>query len=604
MKKRIYLSMALLASASLALASCVLCLIFYHQFSIYLQSDVKRRVQLLKDALAGSNAVHAADTAQFDRTDLAREIAQNRVFSALAEDVRVSIVGQDGSVLYDSAVDAETLENHMEREEIRAARNAGFGESRRFSNTLREETYYYAVELPSGLILRAAKTTNSFFALFGRALPAVFGVLICMIVVCYIAAGALTTCIVKPLNAVRLDGDLAAGEITAPYDEIIPFVRAIEKQRAQLAEQLASLQERSDAINAIMENMSEGAALLDHRGIILSANKSVLRIFEAEAPMEGKNILELLRDIPLLEHTRNALAGNRGETDMERAGRDYRVYFSPVTDNGAVLLFLDVTEKSKAEKLRREFSANVSHELKTPLTSISGYAELLDSGMVQERDKAAFIRKIKDESWRLITLVEDIMLLSRLDEGENRELFAPVNLAAAARESAAALAQKASELGVSVTIKANGAASSADGSADADDGAAIVSANPSMMAELFFNLIDNAIKYNKPGGSVTVDVAESGGLVAASVSDTGIGIPREAQSRVFERFYRVDKSRSKKTGGTGLGLAIVKHITAIHNAEITLDSREGEGTKVTVYFKPARTPDAGKDAASAIGNDL
>ncbi|MDR2446910.1 MAG: hypothetical protein LBD58_06415 [Treponema sp.] len=589
MKKRIYLSMALLTSASLALASCVLCLIFYHQFSIYLQSDVKRRVQLLKDALAGSNVAHAAEPAQFDRRDFAQEIAANKAFSALAEDARVSIVGPDGSVLYDSAVEAETLENHREREEIRAARNAGFGESRRFSNTLRQETYYYAVELPNGLILRAAKTTSSFFALFGRALPAVFGVLICMIIICYIAAGALTNRIVKPLNAMRLDGEIPAGDIAAPYDEITPFVRAIEKQRAQIAGQLASLQERSDAINAIMENMSEGAALLDWRGIILSANKSVLRIFEADAPMEGKNILELLRDITLLEYTRNALAGNRGETDMERAGRDYRVYFSPVTDNGAILLFLDVTEKSKAEKLRREFSANVSHELKTPLTSISGYAELLDSGMVQERDKAAFIRKIKDESWRLIALVEDIMLLSRLDEGENRELFAPVNLAAAARESAAALAQKASELGVSVTVKANGAAIGAD---------AVVNANPSMMAELFFNLIDNAIKYNKPGGSVTVEVAESGELVAASVSDTGIGISKEAQSRVFERFYRVDKSRSKKTGGTGLGLAIVKHITSAHNAEITLDSREGEGTKVTVYFKPARTPDAGKDASS------
>ncbi|MDR0375020.1 MAG: hypothetical protein LBH85_04775 [Treponema sp.] len=589
MKKRIYLSMALLASASLALASCVLCLIFYHQFSVYLQSDVKRRVLSLRDALVGLNAPGAAGVAGAARFD-ARDLASNKALSALAENARVSIVGPDGSVLYDSYVDAQTLENHMEREEIRAARNAGFGESRRFSDTLRQETYYYAVELPSGLILRAAKTTGSFFALFGRALPAVFGVLICMIVICYIVAGSLTNRIVKPLNAARLDG-----EIIAPYDELIPFVRAIEKQRAQIAEQLASLRERSEAINTIMENMSEGAALLDRRGIILSANKSVLRIFEADAPMEGKNILELLRDIALLEYTRNALAGNRGETDMERAGRDYRVYFSPVTDNGAVLLFLDVTEKLKAEKLRREFSANVSHELKTPLTSISGYAELLDSGMVQERDKAAFIRKIKEESWRLIALVEDIMLLSRLDEGENRELFAAVNLGAVARESAEALAQKALELGVSVTVRTVG-----DGAAGGAD--AIVNANPSMMAELFFNLIDNAIKYNKPGGSVTVEVAETNGLVAASVSDTGIGIPKEAQSRVFERFYRVDKSRSKKTGGTGLGLAIVKHITAAHNAEIALDSREGEGTRVTVYFK--RTPHAGEAPASATGNDF
>jgi two-component system phosphate regulon sensor histidine kinase PhoR len=286
--------------------------------------------------------------------------------------------------------------------------------------------------------------------------------------------------------------------------------------------------------------------------------------------MEGKNILELLRDIQLLEHTRNALAGVRGETDMERAGRDYRVYFSPVMDNGAVLLFLDVTEKMKAEKLRRGFSANVSHELKTPLTSIYGYAELLDGGMVLERDKAAFIRKIKDESERLIALVEDIMLLSQLDEEENRGRFTAVNIIDVVKEVVETLTQKAAESDVSIIINGR---------------ELVIEANRSMVAELFFNLIDNAIKYNKPHGAITIDVREDGGLVYASVSDTGVGIPKEAQSRIFERFYRVDKSRSKKTGGTGLGLAIVKHITAIHDAELTLDSTEGEGTKITVCFK-------------------
>jgi two-component system phosphate regulon sensor histidine kinase PhoR len=289
--------------------------------------------------------------------------------------------------------------------------------------------------------------------------------------------------------------------------------------------------------------------------------------------MEGKNILELLRDIQLLEHTRNALAGVRGETDMERAGRDYRVYFSPVMDNGAVLLFLDITEKMKAEKLRREFSANVSHELKTPLTSIYGYAELLDGGMVLERDKAAFIRKIKDETERLITLIEDIMLLSRLDEEENRGLFTAVSLDEVVRETVDTLTQKAEESSVSIIVNVRGV---------------VVEANRSMIAELFFNLIDNAIKYNKLGGTVIIEVTEEEGRAVALVSDTGIGIPKEAQSRVFERFYCVDKSHSKKRGGTGLGLAIVKHITVIHDAELTLDSAEGEGTRVTIWFKRPR----------------
>ncbi|MDR1215697.1 MAG: PAS domain-containing protein [Treponema sp.] len=556
MKKRIYLSMALLTSASLTLASGVLCLIFYHQFSAYLQSDVKRRTHLLKDILISSSA------------DEFGGLVSSRLSLAITEDMRISLINADGDVVYDNTVGVENLENHADREEVLSARNIGFGESRRFSGTLRQETYYYAVELSGGYILRAAKTTGSFFSLFGRVLPAVLGVLICAVIICYIVAGRLTNRIVKPFNTVRLDG-----EITVPYDELTPFVRALEKQHSQIAEQLVSLQERSDAINAIMENMSEGAALLDRRGTILSANKSVLRIFGVDTPMEGKNILELLRDITLLEYTRNALTGSRGETDMERADKDYRVYFSPVMDNGAVLLFLDVTEKMKAEKLRREFSANVSHELKTPLTSIYGYAELLDSGMVLDHDKAAFIHKIKDESERLIMLVEDIMLLSRLDEEESREQFTAVDLAVVIREVVEMLTQKAMASNVSVTIN------------DVTAGGVIVRANRSMMVELFFNLIDNAIKYNKSSGVVTVDMMENNGLATVSVLDMGIGIPKSAQSRVFERFYRVDKSRSKKTGGTGLGLAIVKHITTIHNAELTLDSNEGEGTKVTVCFK-------------------
>jgi two-component system phosphate regulon sensor histidine kinase PhoR len=558
------MSMVLLAITSLTLISGALCFIFYYQFSSYLQSDVKKRGYMLKAILTDSSVFN---TNQFD----INSITSNRIFSTAIEDMRVSIISQEGTVLYDNTVSATSLENHAEREEIRAARNSGFGESRRFSDTLRRETYYYAVELPNACIVRVARTIDSFLALFGRVLPAVLGALICAVIICYIAADNLTNRIVRPFNNARLDG-----EITVPYDELTPFVRAIEKQRKQIADQMRALQERADSINAVMENMSEGAALLDRRGTILSANKSVLQIFGADTPMEGKNILELLRDITLLEYTRGALAGSRGETDMERAGRDYRVYFSPVTDIGAVLLFLDTTEKMKAERLRREFSANVSHELKTPLTSISGYAEMLDSGMVQEGDKAAFIRKIRDESWRLITLVEDIMLLSRLDEGESGEAFTDVNLVASAQESVERLTQKAAELGVSITI-------SCVGNGDPDH--VTIRASRSMIAELFFNLISNAIKYNKPRGTVTVEVAQNNGLITASISDTGIGIPKEVQSRVFERFYRVDKSHSKKTGGTGLGLAIVKHIAAVHNAEITLDSSEGEGTKITVCFK-------------------
>jgi two-component system phosphate regulon sensor histidine kinase PhoR len=271
----------------------------------------------------------------------------------------------------------------------------------------------------------------------------------------------------------------------------------------------------------------------------------------------------------LLKHMRRAFSGDRCEMDIERSDRAYRVFFSPVTDSGAIILFLDTTEKTRAERLRREFSANVSHELKTPLTSISGYAEMLVSGMAEESDKPAFIGKIKDETTRLTALVEDIMMISELDEGRGPESFEDVNIAAVAADAADALSLKADESGVSIAIEGENA---------------IFKANRVLIYEMFYNLIDNAVKYNRHGGNVRISTVKDGDGIIVSISDTGIGIPRDAQVRVFERFYRVDKSRSRKTGGTGLGLAIVKHIAMVHNAKIALNSKLNEGTTVSVAF--------------------
>ena len=354
-----------------------------------------------------------------------------------------------------------------------------------------------------------------------------------------------------------------------PYDEIVPFARAVAARRASADARIGELKARSKSIKAVMENMNEGAVLLDGRGTILSANKRALKIFEMEnIEMRGRNIIELLRDAELLEAARSALSGTRAETDAERGGRFYRAYFSPAAGAGAILLFLDITERIKSENLRKEFSANVSHELKTPLTSVLGCAELLLTGGVEENDKQAFYRKIKSETERLIALIEDIMALSKLDEGKKSE-FAKINLTAAATEAAEALSVKSAEMGVNVEVSGEDF---------------FIRGNYSMAVELFYNLIDNAIKYNKPGGAATVSISNENGRVAARVADTGIGIPKESQERIFERFYRVDKSRSKKTGGTGLGLAIAKHIAIIHNAEVGVESREGAGTTVTVFF--------------------
>jgi len=535
--------MSLLTITGIILVSLALSFVFYKQFVAIAKNEIREKAQRFRNI-------------PFER--LTDELSK-------INNMRVSVVRPDGKVVYDNTVPFETLPNHLDREEISKAFRLGFGENKRFSNTLSEETYYYAVKLPDTHVLRIAKTSGSIFFVFEQALPMVCLVVFVAIIIGYIVVRNLTNRIIMPINNVSFEG-----EIIPPYDELAPFVRAIAQHKEQTEIALVGLKERSNTIKIIMENMNEGAVLISRQETILSANKSVLRIFGASGSMEGKNILEFFRDMTLLEYIREALAGNRGEVSIEREGRNYGVYFSPVTGSGMIMFLLDITEKVKTEKLRREFSANVSHELKTPLTSMSGYAEMLASGMVKEADKASFIKKIKEESERMITLVENIMLISRLEDDAKFDIiFEELDIAAIANEIVGNFALKAADLGVSMHISGENV---------------FVKANRSMMVELFSNLIDNAIKYNKSGGSVTVSFTKNEGRVLLTVADTGIGISKEEQNRVFERFYRVDKSRSKKTGGAGLGLAIVKHIAIVHNASIDLESREGVGTTITVAF--------------------
>ena len=401
--------MAILSAAVLVVSSVVLCAIFYMRF------------------------LGSARTAMRGRTELFKYIPIEYIPEIIASidpsELRITLIAPGGTVLCDNAVSAETLENHGRREEVVEALENGSAERKRFSDTLRRETWYYAAALDGGYVLRAAITSGGIFGLFMGAFPPVLAVLALAILISYAAA-----------------------------------------------------------------------------------KKSSGRIEQAA---------------------------------------------------------LQLVDLSKTEKMRREFSANVSHELKTPLTNISGYAEMLESGMVKEADKAGFIKKIKDESARLIALVEDIMLLSRLDEGKGEEAFAQTDIAALARETAEKLVLKAKEHKVHIDVYGEHI---------------YIRANCAMIAQMFFNLIDNAIKYNHENGAVRIEASRANGRVLVTVADTGIGIPLKAQSRVFERFYRVDKSRSKKTGGTGLGLAIVKHIAMIHNADIHLESSEEAGTTVTVMF--------------------
>ena len=540
MKKRIFSSMLTLTIISLLVCSVTLCAVFYIQLSASVQSDVRERTIMLRDT-----------------------ITQENYESLVISDMRLTVIAVDGTVLYDDDQNSATLPNHADREEVIEAFLSGIGESRRFSDTLEQETYYYAIRLDDGSILRLAKTTSSIWGMFGGSIPIVSLIVLVMLTISYFLTGSLTRRIVDPINKVDLESKL-----TSPYDELAPFVQAISQQRECITRQMSDLQNRSDTITAIMDSMIEGVILVDKQGGILSINQSASAIFTIKGPVSGKNILEILRDVELNEAMRLALNGVRGEMNLSHNDKLYRVYLSPVTDNGAIILFLDITEKSISEKLRREFSANVSHELKTPLTTIYGNTEMLENDMVRDSDKPQFYKKIKDESAHLITLVEDIIMLSQLDENNSNIGLEDVCLNDIAVEVIESLALKSKEQNVEVVISGKGA----------------LFANRSQIAELFYNLIDNAIKYNKVGGTVKVEISMMQNKAKITVSDSGIGIPQESQSRVFERFYRVEKSRSKKTGGTGLGLAIVKHIVLVYDGSIDLKSNIDEGTSIIVLL--------------------
>ncbi|MDR1616984.1 MAG: PAS domain-containing sensor histidine kinase [Syntrophomonadaceae bacterium] len=545
MQKRIYINMMLLTIISIFMLSAALCFLFYHQFSTATRAGLRDSVQIFTN-----------DTAQ----NVMAEIAEIKTYHT-----RITLIRPDGEVIFDNTFEAAELTNHLDREEVRDALEIGAGESRRFSDTLKKQTYYYAVRLKDGSILRAAETVNSVWGAFSSSFPAAIAVMLIILITGYFLAGKLTQRIVKPIN----DIDLNAGNITS-YDELAPFILTIERQRERIAQQINDLQKRADTISGIINNISEGIILVDRHGIILSSNQSASVILEIDTAAEGKNVLEILRDAAVLENVRGAVSGNRKDINIERSGRIYHLFFSPVLNLGAMIMFLDITEKTSIEKMRREFSANVSHELKTPLTSIYGYSEMLYNGMVKENDQQEIFVKIKNESERLISLIEDIIMISKLDEGKGNEPFRSVDLSAVAKEAAHALSLKAEENNISVTFALE---------------TALIQGNRSLIYEMFHNLIDNAIKYNKLGGSVNITINAANGNASFCVSDTGIGIPRQDQDRVFERFYRVDKSRSPKTGGSGLGLAIVKHAAIIHDAQITLNSRLNEGTSITVVFK-------------------
>jgi len=481
-----------------------------------------------------------------------------------ADRFRVTWIDTDGTVLFDTQVDQTAMENHANREEIQEAFETGSGSAVRNSSTLTEQTYYEARRLQDGTVLRISTNQASAWALMIDLLWPIILIAMLAIGLSLILARRMAKNIVEPMNQLDLEHPLA----NDTYEELSPLLRRINQQHLQIDAQMRKLQRKTDEFIQITSHMQEGLVVLDKETHIRSINSAAMKIFGAEESCVGSSFFQVNRSTSLRQALNDALDKGHGSVMQELEGRVYRFDMSGIQSDGnllgAVILVVDVTETQNAEQLRREFSANVSHELKTPLQGIIGSAELLESGMVKPEDTPRFVGHIRKEASRLVNLIEDIIRLSLLDEGV--ELPAEqVDMRALAEDVKEILAPSAAEKQISVSISGAGFT---------------VMGVRRMLQEIIYNLCDNAIKYNIPGGSVTIH-AENNRLV---VSDTGIGIPAEHKDRIFERFYRVDKSHSKASGGTGLGLSIVKHATAYHKAEIALESAPGNGTTITIQF--------------------
>ena len=487
----------------------------------------------------------------------------------LRTDNRITWVAQDGTVLYDNEADAAAMENHADREEIQEALFGIQGTARRESATLSQLTIYVAHRLDDGSVIRLAGSQSTVVHLLMAMAPPIVLILIVTLIFAAALSSRLTKRLVRPI----LELDLERPEDSEVYDELSPLLTRIRRQNDTIRAQMDQLRQQKQEFTALTENMSEGFLLLDAKGRVLSYNTGVLRLLGAAAPAEEASVLTLDRSDVFQQLVEQVLDGRRSQVRMERAGRILQLLGDPVLRDGetagAVLVLLDVTEREQAEQMRREFTANVSHELKTPLTSISGMAEIMKDGLVKQEDVRGFAADIYQESQRLIRLVEDILHLSRLDEGGGGLERQEIDLLDLARTVEDRLQSTAKQHQVELELTGDHAA---------------IQGLPSVVEEMVYNLCDNAIKYNRPGGKASVRVEDGADAVTVTVSDTGIGIPPEDRERVFERFYRVDKSHSKAIGGTGLGLSIVKHGAALHNAQVELDSAPGKGTTVRLRF--------------------
>lgn len=480
---------------------------------------------------------------------------------------RITYIGQDGTVLFDNEADPATMENHLGREEVVAAKQSGTGTAIRESYTMSEMTVYCARVIGYDCIVRVAGTMDTVAARIAGMWWEVLLIVIIAAMVSLGVAAIVARVVVKPINSI----DLKNPDIGESYSEIAPLLHRISEQNHEIDQQIAELTRSRKEFSLITENMSEGFIIIDSRTEVLSYNTAALKILGSDFTGSSRSVLVLNRSEAFRSAVEDALAGKRSETDLTLSEKIYQVIATPAftgsSVTGAVMIILDITEKEAREELRREFTSNVSHELKTPLTTIYGISDMLVGGIVKPEDIPGFAKNIRDEAGRMITLIQDILKLSQLDENTFSDQRERVDLYELAQSAAERLRPQADEK--HVTISVIGERSEFTGIA-------------TVLEEMIYNLLDNAVKYNKQGGRADVDVRSSGDDIVVTVSDTGIGVPADSIDRIFERFYRADKSHSRKIGGTGLGLSIVKHGVSLHGGSITVKSSEGSGTTFTM----------------------
>lgn len=549
MTKRIFRSICLVALAVLVATVALIMGVLYGYFTDMQHDQLKMQTEL------------AAQGVNNEGLDFFQDMNM--------KDYRITLIQPDGTVIYDSQVQSGDMENHLEREEVQEALSSGYGESERYSATLMETSLYSAIQLDDGSILRMSISQSSILTLLLGALQPIIVIIVIAVILSLFLASRLSKKIVKPLNELDLDDPLS----NEGYDELSPLLLRVYNQQKQLKKQAAALQKSQDEFAAATASMSEGLILLNDKCTILSINKAATVLLDTDQHCVGQNILTVNRDLELQDVLSKALNGEQNEIILDLHDGHYQISASPVisdsTVSGIALLIFDVTEKENAEQMRREFTANVSHELRTPLHSISGYAELLKNGMVKTGDIRPIASKIYGEAQRMVQLVEDIINLSHLDEGAEDMLREKVDMFEIVKATVQSLEPEAESADVSINMTVE---------------QAVITGVPQLLGGIVYNLCDNAIKYNHKGGRVSISLKSSPNEVILTVSDNGIGIPAEDQNRIFERFYRVDKSHSKEVGGTGLGLSIVKHSAKIHNAKISLESTVGKGTTITVRF--------------------